>query len=68
MKITGEQTIPAAQDRVWHALNDPDVLRQAAPAWSRDGRSIAYVGETGGVRQVFVNEAPPSVDSYSISE
>jgi uncharacterized protein len=31
MKITGEQTIPAAQDRVWHALNDPDVLRQAIP-------------------------------------
>jgi carbon monoxide dehydrogenase subunit G len=31
MKITGEQTIPAAQDRVWHALNNPDVLRQSIP-------------------------------------
>jgi carbon monoxide dehydrogenase subunit G len=31
MKITGEQTIPAAQDRVWHALNDPEVLRQSIP-------------------------------------
>ncbi len=31
MKITGEQTIPAAQDRVWRALNDPEVLRQSIP-------------------------------------
>ncbi len=31
MKISGEQTSPAARDRVWHALNDPDVLRQSIP-------------------------------------
>jgi hypothetical protein len=31
MKITGEQAIPATRERVWHALNDPDVLRQSIP-------------------------------------
>jgi uncharacterized protein len=31
MKITGEQTIPAKQDAVWRALNDPEVLRQSIP-------------------------------------
>ena len=27
MEITGEYRIPAAQDRVWNALNDPEVLK-----------------------------------------
>jgi hypothetical protein len=31
MKITGEQTIPASQESVWRALNDPEVLRQSIP-------------------------------------
>jgi uncharacterized protein len=31
MKITGEQTIPANQESVWRALNDPEVLRQSIP-------------------------------------
>jgi carbon monoxide dehydrogenase subunit G len=29
MKMTGEQTIPASRDRVWAALNDPEVLRRS---------------------------------------
>jgi eukaryotic-like serine/threonine-protein kinase len=29
---------------------------QGAASWSRDGRNVAYVGESGGVRQVFVRE------------
>ncbi len=42
MKITGEQSIPATQESVWHALNDPDVLRQSIPgckSLERHGRS-----------------------------
>jgi uncharacterized protein len=31
MKITGETLIPAPQDVVWRALNDPLVLKQAIP-------------------------------------
>ncbi len=31
MKITGEQTIAAAPDKVWQALNDPEVLRRSIP-------------------------------------
>lgn len=31
MKMSGERMIPAPQSRVWEALNDPEVLRQAIP-------------------------------------
>jgi len=31
MEMTGELTIPAPQDRVWDALNDPEVLQRAIP-------------------------------------
>jgi carbon monoxide dehydrogenase subunit G len=31
MDMSGEVRIPASQDRVWAALNDPDTLRQAIP-------------------------------------
>lgn len=41
MKITGEQTIPAAQERVWRALNDPEVLRQSIPGC----KSLERLGE-----------------------
>jgi len=31
MKMTGEQRIAASRQKVWEALNDPDVLRQCIP-------------------------------------
>jgi carbon monoxide dehydrogenase subunit G len=31
MKMTGEQRIAAPRERVWEALNDPDILRQCIP-------------------------------------
>lgn len=31
MEMTGEFRIPAPQDKVWEALNDPDVLRRSIP-------------------------------------
>jgi carbon monoxide dehydrogenase subunit G len=31
MKITGEQMIKASRQRVWEALNDPEVLKQCIP-------------------------------------
>lgn len=31
MKMTGEQVIPAPRQRVWEALNDPEVLKQSIP-------------------------------------
>jgi carbon monoxide dehydrogenase subunit G len=31
MKMTGEQHIAASRQRVWEALNDPEVLRQSIP-------------------------------------
>jgi carbon monoxide dehydrogenase subunit G len=31
MELTGEQTIPAARERVWQALNDPEILKRCIP-------------------------------------
>ncbi|HEX6960017.1 MAG TPA: carbon monoxide dehydrogenase subunit G [Ferrovibrio sp.] len=31
MELTGEQIIPAPREKVWAALNDPDILRQCIP-------------------------------------
>ncbi|MCA1481745.1 carbon monoxide dehydrogenase subunit G, partial [Bradyrhizobium sp. NBAIM08] len=31
MKMTGEQLIAAPRDKVWAALNDPDVLKACIP-------------------------------------
>jgi len=31
MKMSGEELIPARRERVWAALNDPEVLKQAIP-------------------------------------
>jgi Tol biopolymer transport system component len=37
-----------------------DSTFQGAPAWSPDGRSLAYVADVDGVVQVFTRTAPPS--------
>src|SRR5262245_41724800 len=31
MKMSGEEIIPAPRQKVWEALNDPDVLKQSIP-------------------------------------
>lgn len=31
MDMTGQQRVEAPREKVWHALNDPDVLRQCIP-------------------------------------
>lgn len=31
MELTGEQTIPAPRERVWQALNDPEILKRCIP-------------------------------------
>jgi carbon monoxide dehydrogenase subunit G len=46
--MTGEQQIAAARERVWKALNDPDVLRQCIPGcqsleWESEARLKASV-------------------------
>lgn len=48
MKMTGEQKIAASRQKVWEALNDPEVLRQSIPGCQSltrepDGRLNAVV-------------------------
>jgi len=49
MRMTGEQRVAAPRQRVWEALNDPDVLRQCIPgcqSLDKDGAdSFAAVAE-----------------------
>ena len=45
MKMSGEERIPAPRQRVWEALNDPDVLQKCIPGCEslekRDDRHMA---------------------------
>ncbi len=76
MDMSGEYRIPAPRDRVWAALNDPEVLRQSIPGCEElnkqsdtelEAKVTAKVGPVkakfnGGVRLENIN-AP---ESYSI--
>ncbi len=76
MKFTGEYRIPAPRQRVWEALNDPEILRQAIPGCEEmkrigdnayEARVMAKVGPvrarfTGQVRLEDLN--PP--ESYRL--
>jgi carbon monoxide dehydrogenase subunit G len=59
MKITGEQTIAAAPEAVWRALNDPDVLRRSIPGCKSldqvDGTAYRATVETkiGPIKATF---------------
>ena len=41
MEITGEFRIPLERDRVWQALNDPDILKSAIPGCESMEREAA---------------------------
>jgi carbon monoxide dehydrogenase subunit G len=76
MDMSGEYRIPAPRDRVWAALNDPDILKQAIPGCEElvkhsdtelEAKVTAKVGPVkakfgGNVRLENIN--PP--ESYSI--
>jgi carbon monoxide dehydrogenase subunit G len=33
MQMNDSRSAPASRDRVWAALNDPNILRQCIPGW-----------------------------------
>ncbi len=77
MEMTGEYRIPAPRERVWQALNDPEILQQAIPGCEQlvkksdtefEARVMAKVGPVkarfdGAVTLADLN--PP--ESYTIS-
>lgn len=77
MDMSGEYRIPAPRERVWQALNDPEILKQAIPGCEEmvkksdtefEARVLAKVGPvtarfTGAVTLGDLN--PP--ESYTIS-
>ena len=77
MELTGEQRIPAPRQKVWEALNDPDILGQAIPGCQSiekqgDDKFTAKVkAKVGPVSATFGGEVtlselnPP--ESYTIS-
>jgi carbon monoxide dehydrogenase subunit G len=56
MEMTGEQRIAAPRDKVWAALNDPEILRQAIPGC--DG--VEKESETQFVAKVTAKVGPVS--------
>jgi carbon monoxide dehydrogenase subunit G len=77
MEMTGEYRIPASRQRVWEALNDPDVLKQCIPGCQSlekvsdtefNGRVVASVGPvraTFGGKVTLSDLDPPQ--SYTIT-
>ncbi|MFN3459834.1 MAG: SRPBCC family protein [Oceanibaculum sp.] len=77
MELTGEQRIPAPRQKVWEALNDPDILGQAIPGCQSiekqgtDKFSATVKAKVGPVSATFGGEVtlselnPP--ESYTIS-
>lgn len=77
MEMNGSHMIPADRQRVWEALNDPDVLRQCIPGCkeleksSDTEMSATVVAKVGPVKATFKGEVtlenlnPP--ESYTIT-
>jgi carbon monoxide dehydrogenase subunit G len=77
MEMKGEQLVPAPQQKVWEALNDPQVLKACIPGCETIDRSaeneymVAMVSRVGPVSAKFKGKLtlsdvrPP--DSYSLS-
>lgn len=77
MDMTGETVIPAPRERVWAALNDPDILKSAIPGCdeivkqSETEMTAKVTAKVGPVKAKFTGEVtlsdldPPS--SYTIS-
>jgi carbon monoxide dehydrogenase subunit G len=56
MEMTGERRIPASRQRVWEALNDPEVLRASIPGCE----TIEQTGENEMQARVAVKIGPMS--------
>ena len=56
MEMTGEQLIPASIEAVWHALNDPDVLRASIPGC----QSLEPIGDDGFKAAATIKVGPIS--------
>jgi carbon monoxide dehydrogenase subunit G len=77
MEMSGEQLVPAPQQTVWEALNDPEMLKASVPGCESIERSganefqVLMVARVGPVSAKFKGKLsmsdvkPP--DSYSIS-
>jgi carbon monoxide dehydrogenase subunit G len=77
MEMTGEELIPLPQQRVWEALNDPEVLKACIPGCETIDKvsdteyAVAMVAAVGPVKAKFNGKLkladlnPPS--SYSIA-
>ncbi len=59
MKMSGEELIPAPRERVWAALNDPEVLKQAIPGCEKiektspTAMTATVVAKVGPVKAKF---------------
>jgi carbon monoxide dehydrogenase subunit G len=77
MEMTGEQLIPLPQQRVWEALNDPEILKACIPGCESiikvadDEYAVAMMAAVGPVKARFSGKLklsdlnPPS--SYSLA-
>src|SRR6266850_1986698 len=48
MDMNGEYQIAAPRQRVWEALNDPEVLRQCIPGCAKGGAAVKLIDQGAG--------------------
>lgn len=58
MDMTGERRIPAAQQKVWEGLNDPEILKQSIPGC----QEIEKVSDTEFTAKVKAKVGPVSAN------
>lgn len=77
MEMNGSQFIPASREKVWEALNDPDVLRAAIPgckeleSTGENELAATVVAKVGPVKATFKGEVTleniNAPESYTIT-
>ena len=58
MQMTGEELIHAPRDKVWHALNDPEILKECIPGC----QSVEKLSDTEFTATVKVKVGPVSAN------
>jgi carbon monoxide dehydrogenase subunit G len=76
MEMSSSQLVPAAKEKVWNALNDPELLKACIPgcesieAAGENAYKVAMVAKVGPVRAKFTGKMQladiSAPDSYSL--
>ena len=68
MKLSGSYQINLPKEKVWEALNDPEILKQAIPGCEEFTKnSETEFTAVNSVSEFFVNSSHPGIACFNIS-